>query len=231
MTNAPITSTPFKLCAASLAVAALLAACGESGSTPTSETDGGNGAGATTGANAATGGQNGNGGNDEGGNPTAASLFDETPACPEGTGSFSVLNVEGKLGEFTVAYTGQSGASSLAPGSFSTTRFDDTATAYSPIDLTWVDDPTLAPGEVHTLTGDRLAIPDEFTGGAGFYCVVAGEIGSVPMDRKPATGATIHFRITKVRKRTDKAAGPYCVGPEIAADLRGCMFRTNDYLP
>lgn len=156
-----------------------------------------------------------------------SSLFTDTPACAPPGGRTALVKVEGDVGEFRFAYEATV-ASDLIAGSLDTLDFGGT-TQLRYVNLSWQGG--LRPGEIHALKGDHLAIPDSFTGGAGPYCIVAGEIASAPDSQKPAMGALIHFRVSKVQKRTARDASGVCEGPELDADLRGCLFRTNPYLP
>lgn len=161
--------------------------------------------------------------------PPGDGLFDETPQCPEGAGTASLLKIEGELDGFTVKYRQDAVSSDIPFGgnALSTTDVEgDTIVSY--VYLTFAGG--LQPGVSLPLTGSYLAIPEEFSGGAGPYCVTAGEIGSVPVSRQPKTGATIHFRVTSVRKRTLGNADGVCTGPEIPASIGGCIYRTNSYL-
>ena len=238
--------------AASIAGAAFLGACGNSDSG--SESDGDGGANGANAANAASGNNdpgntdgtgnndpgnnNGvNGGTDDGGDSgmtdsgatgssAGQTLFDKTPQCPEGSGS--LIDVQGKLDQFAVKYSVRVVASDVGVGSFDTVNFEG-ADQFNYISLNWMGG--LKAGEVHELTAGRVTIPDEFTNGAGPYCVLAGQIGSVPEAQKPTNGSTIHFRITRIQKRTLRTTSGVCEGPEIATELGGCIYRTNSFLP
>lgn len=124
------------------------------------------------------------------------------------------------MGTFSVNYEKALVTSDLGAGSLNTLELGGMMQVV-PIDLRWSGG--LQPGELHALTGSSLVLPDASTGGAGPHCIVAGEIASTPADRQPSAGALIHFRISKVRKRSASNGGGMCEGPELDADLVGSI--------
>jgi hypothetical protein len=175
-------------------------------------------------AYAGNGGTGGSARSGTGGAPALSDLFSD-PAVPACQGS--MWKLEGTAGADPVtlgsgAFTSNIQLGTLyvvgvAPGGGVTV-----GDAYNPLILKW--DGSLTKGSQKALTGGRFLLPGGDPAMPHGYCIAEGDFG-------PAAGAgpgvLFKFRIRSVKAYASSA----CTGEPVAAQITGCMFRSNDLLP
>ena len=123
-------------------------------------------------------------------------------------------------------------ASDLVAGEFSTVNVEG-GMPISWLDFTW--DGGLVPGKIYALHGRSILLPDQYTSGAGPYCVVEGSIGAPAT--QPTDGSLHSFprhegaRPLQVAKRVIPALVPSEMPISSGASTEPCHLFSYHRIP